>query len=38
MRLLGKTHQKHPGDLSPTVPDMPLHPLSLQPVTNYTAW
>ena len=26
MLLLGKTQKKHPGDLPPTVPDLPLHP------------
>ena len=26
MLLLGKTQKKYPGDLSPTVPDLPLHP------------
>jgi len=24
MLLFGKTHEKHPGDLPPTVPDLPL--------------
>jgi len=27
MLLLGKTQKKHLGDLPPTVPDLPLHPL-----------
>jgi len=26
MLLLGKTQKKHPGDLPPMVPDLPLHP------------
>jgi len=26
MLLLGKTQKKHPGDLLPTVPDLPLPP------------
>ena len=26
MLLLGKTQKKHPGDLPPALPDLPLHP------------
>jgi len=25
MLLLGKTQEKHPGDLPPIIPDLPLH-------------
>jgi len=27
MFLAGKTQKKHPGDLPPTVPDLPLNPM-----------
>ena len=30
MLLLGKTQKKHPGDLPPMVPDLPLHPSAVQ--------
>jgi len=30
MLLLGKTQNKHPGDLPPTVPDLPLHPQTIE--------
>jgi len=30
MLLLGKTQTKHMGDLPPTVPELPLHPTTLQ--------
>jgi len=26
MFLLGKTEKKHPGDLPPKAPDLPIHP------------
>jgi len=36
MLLFGKTQKKHPGDLTPTVPDLLLHPLNFGGPIGYT--